>query len=307
LGLCGLLAVTAYAETQTLHLTDGQTMAGEVVNIDERGIVLRLTDGKYSDHISWGKLSQDDLKELQGNPKAAPFVEPFIELSAQDKAKRTEVEIRPVPHIERPTNRSLIGGFFTSGIGIFLFVLMYAANIYAGYEIAVFRAQSPGLVCGVAAVLPIIGPIIFLAMPTKIKHKETEWQPPVEEYIEEPVPAAAVEEAPVAAGAATAPVAAQPTAPSYPPTKSFARGQFTFNRRFFETQVPGFFAVVRSEADKDMVLSVRSSRGGYIAQRISRVTQTEVNLQVEKDGASHEVTIPFIEIQEVQVKHKDAP
>ncbi|WP_040549037.1 hypothetical protein [Pedosphaera parvula] len=306
LGLFGLLNGTANAETQTLHLTDGQTVAGDVVSMDERGIVLRQADGKYSDHIGWAKLSQDNLKDLQGNPKAAQFVEPFIELSAQDKAKRTEIEIRPVPRLERPATRSLIGGIFTSGIGIFLFVLIYAANIYAAYEIALFRAQSPGLVCGVAAVLPIIGPIIFLSMPTKIKHKETEWQPPAEEYIEEPIPAAA-EEASAAEVASAAHTAAQPVATSYPPAKIFARGQFTFNRRFFETQVPGFFAVVRAEADRDMVMNVRSSRGTYTAQRISRVSMTEVNLQVEKEGASHDVTIPFIEIQEVQVKHRDAP
>ena len=50
-------------------------------------------------------------------------------------------------------------------------LLLYAANIYAGYEISIFRARPPALVCGVSAVLPLIGPIIFLSMPTKIARR----------------------------------------------------------------------------------------------------------------------------------------
>ena len=32
--------------------------------------------------------------------------------------------------------------------------------------------------------------------------------------------------------------------PAIPPTVTYQRGQFTFNRRFFETKFPGFFGVV---------------------------------------------------------------
>ena len=84
------------------------------------------------------------------------------------------------------------------------------------------------------------------------------------------------------------------------------RGQFTFNRRFFETQVPGFFAVIRPEADKDMALIFKSSRGTYTAARISRISPSEIYLQIQKGHASEEVIIPFVEIQEVILKHKDA-
>ena len=47
--------------------------------------------------------------------------------------------------------------------------MIYGANIYAGFEIAVFRARPKALVMGVAAVLPIVGPIIFLSLPTQIE------------------------------------------------------------------------------------------------------------------------------------------
>lgn len=304
LALCVSLAATARSET--LHTLDGQSLTGDVVSMDEKGIVLRQADGKYSDHIPWGKLSQDNLKELQSNPKAAPFVEPFIELTAEDKAKRTEIEIKPVPRLERPASHSLIGGLFGSAIGLFIVLVLYAANIYAGYEISIFRAQPAGLVCGVAAVLPVIGPIIFLAMPTKVKTKEADWAPPPEESADAGVAAAvAAEEAPLAEGAGAGGPTPAPVA-ALPPAKTFQRGQFTFNRRFFETQVPGFFAIVRPESDKDTLLSIKSTRGNFIAQRIVRISANEVHLQVQKDNASQEVSVPFIEIQEVQLRHKDA-
>ncbi|MDB6112103.1 MAG: hypothetical protein JWR69_3853 [Pedosphaera sp.] len=307
-----LLVGTAGAET--LHLADGQTLTGDVVSMDEKGIVLKQADGTYGERTPWGKLSQADLRELQQNPKAAAFVEPFIELTQEDKLKRTEIEVKEVPHLQRPANRSLVGGLFGSGIGIFVILVLYAGNVYAGYEIAVFRARPTGLVCGLSAVAPVIGPIIFLAMPPKLNHRPqqevAEWKPPAEEYQEAGIAAAiASDQAPggeegQAASQGHAP--AQPAAPALPATKTYPRGQYTFNRRFFETQMPGFFAVTRSGIDQDMVLSIRSARGTYIGQRIARISANELYFQVQKQNASEEVTIPFVEIQEVQLKHKDA-
>ena len=80
----------------------------------------------------------------------------------------------------------------------------------------------------------------------------------------------------------------------------------TLNRRFFETQFPGFFTMVRRDADRDMELIFKSARGTYTAQRITRVTANELHLQVQEGRASHEVMVPFLEIQEVVLKHKDA-
>ncbi len=48
-----------------------------------------------------------------------------------------------------------------------MLLLIYVANIYAAYEIAACRAQPIALVMGVAAVMPVLGPIIFLAMPKR--------------------------------------------------------------------------------------------------------------------------------------------
>ncbi len=313
LALAALLCGSAWAET--LHLTDGQTLTGEVVTMDDRGIILKQADGSYTDPIAWSKLSQADLRTFQENPKAANFVEPWIELTQEDKAKRTEIQVKDVPHLQRPAKGSLIGAMASSGIGVFLLLVLYAGNIYAAYEISILRVRPPGVVCAVAAVAPVLGPILFLCLPPAIERHEMkqveEWKPPSEEYAEAAsATAAEAAQVPVGEGEASvetyaaAPAAA--AAPALPPTKTFARGQYTFNRRFFETQVPGFFGVVRQGADKDMELSIRAARGSYVGQRISRISANELHLQVQKQNASEEVIIPFVEIQEVQLKHKDA-
>ena len=93
---------------------------------------------------------------------------------------------------------------------------------------------------------------------------------------------------------------------SLPQTQVFQRGAFTFNRRFFETKFPGFFGVIRRDAEKDMVLLVKAARGTHVGQRITRIAANDLHPQVQKGAVSEEVMIPFSEIQEIQLKHKDA-
>ena len=94
--------------------------------------------------------------------------------------------------------------------------------------------------------------------------------------------------------------------PEVPESQVFQRGKFTFNRRFFETKFPGFFGVVRREADQDLVLFVKTMRGEFVVQRIVRIAQDDVHFQIVKNEASCEEMVPFAEIQEIQLKHKDA-
>ena len=305
LTFCVMLA--GFARADTFHLVDGRTIVGDMVSQDENGFIVKQPDDTYADRTPWGKLTQDNLKELQQNPKLAAFVEPFIEVSQQEKREKTEIVLKDVPRLSRPSGHSLMAAFFTSGMGLFMVFLLYAGNIYAAYEISIFRAQPAALVCGVAAVLPLVGSVIFLSMPTRLQRPMTEEEAPMDENLEAAIaaeqeatpenPAKSTRRAAAGAGAA---------ASTLPATKTFPRGQFTFNRRFFETQVPTFFAVVRSEADKDMVLSIKSLRGTHTVQRISRISSNEMYVQVQKGHASEEIVVPFAEIQEVQLKHKDA-
>jgi hypothetical protein len=64
--------------------------------------------------------------------------------------------------------------------------------------------------------------------------------------------------------------------------------------------------VVRRDSEKDMVLLVKAARGTFAAQRITRISANELHLDVHKGHASEEVMVPFSEIQELQLKHKDA-
>ena len=305
----GLLAGAARAET--FNLTDGNTVSGEllITSANDGGVKIKVGDGDYKT-VPWASFSQEDLKKFVANKKMEPFVEPFIEISQAEKLKRTEVNIKQPPRLERPERRSLLGAMASSGLGLLMLLVLYAANIYAGYEISVFRSQSPGLVCGVSAVLPILGPIIFLSMPTKLQPVAETWETPPEPTVEKPGAEAVnpMQGEGVAHPAALrlAHMETEPVEPAHPPTTTFQRGQFTFNRRFFETKFPGFFSVVRRDPDRDMVLVIKSVRGQFVGQRIARIAPNDLHLQVQRGPASEEVMIPFAEIQEIQLKHKDA-
>jgi hypothetical protein len=318
--VCGLMPAAAYAET--FKLANGDTLTGEILagSANDVGVQIKVGEGKY-EKVPWANFSQEDLKAFAKVQKLEPLVEPFIEITQEEKIKKTEVNIKPPPRLERPAPQSLVGALFSSGLGSFVLLLLYVANIYAGYEVSIFRARPALLVCGVSAALPLIGPIIFLSMPTKMA--------PVEETWETTAAAAAATPAadavnPMAAEGAEHPTglrlagtgpaeAAQPgepakaeQKPALPPTTTYQRGQFTFNRRFIETKFPGFFGVVRRDADRDMVLVIKSSRGEYFGQRISRIAANDLHLQVQRGHATEEIMIPFVEIQEIRLKHKDA-
>jgi hypothetical protein len=269
--------------------------------------MFRLAGGDdTSPRIPWVKFSQEALKELKKNPKCAKYVEPFIEMDVQKKVKRKAVKIEEWPKLDRTAGKSLIGGFFTTGLGIMALLLIYAANIYAAYEISVIRAYPWAVVCGTAALAPILGPIIFLCVPTRLRSHEQEAAAQEESAAAE---AAALEAALHVGGehAPEAEAAEAPATPALPPTQRFARGQFTFNRRFIETKFAPFFPIVRQESEKQMVLIFKCAKANYTVQRIARISANDVHLQVQEGPSSKEVMVSFIEITEVVLKHKDSP
>ena len=296
--LCGLLVA---ARADTWPRADGASVTGDIISYNDSGVILRLPDGKYSDRVAWTKFSQDGLKQLAANPKIKPLVEPFIEIPLSERPQKPEVKITSVTRLELPPKQSLLGALFSSSIGLFALLLIYAANIYAGYEIAIVRIRPKGLVMGVAAVLPILGPIIFLAMPMHV----------------EPVPAEDL----VEADPATFAVPGQPapsaeeihisevTAGSRPVASAgqvFQRGQFTFNRRFIESKFAGYLGATRSAADESTVLIVKTVGSQMLVERITRVAASEMQVEVALGEVRQEVTVPFADIQEIQIKPKVA-
>ncbi len=305
LWLCGLFVAVG---ADTFSLTDGTSVTGDVISYNDNGVVFRLNVDKYSPRVPWTKFSQDALKQLEKNPKIRPLAEPFIETPPPARTKKGDIKVQEVSRLELPPKQSLFGALFSSSVGLVVLLLIYAANIFAGYEIAVMRSRPIALVMGVAVVLPILGPIIFLAMPVRVAAPEPVATPPGAAPHTFTVPDAAQ---PVAAGIhiveaswqgkSSAAPAAEPGAPQI-----FQRGQFTFNRRFFETKFSGFFSMIRRESEKNLMLTVKTGRALFVVERITRIATNEMHVEVAQGAAKQEVMVLFAEIVEVQLKSKSA-
>ena len=313
-------SLTGPLHAESFRLTNGETLNGEILptTANDQGVQVKVGEGDYQ-RVPWANFSQDDLRNFAKNQRMAPFVEPFIEITQEEKIKKTEVNIKAPPRLERPARQSLLGAFGSSTLGIFVLLLVYAATVYAGYEVAIFRAQPPALVCGLAAVplLGLLSPIVFLSFPTKIAKSAAEIreEAAAAQSAAEPIAqaAAATDEANPMQGAAEHPAGlklahteTEHGKSAIPETVTYQRGQFTFNRRFIETKFPNFFGLVRREAERDMVLAIKTNRGEFAGQRISRIAANDLHLEIQRGGATEEVLIPFQEIQQIRLKHKDA-
>jgi hypothetical protein len=284
-------------------MTDGTSLTGDVISYNDNGVVFKLDVDKYSQRVPWTKFSQDALKQLADKPKIKPLVEPFIEIPPLERIKKGEVKVHEVSRLELPPKQSLFTALFSSSVGLVMLMLIYAANIFAGYEIAVVRSRPILLVMGVAVVLPILGPIIFLAMPVRVEPSRRVAPRPEATPHTFAVPGAAQ---PVAAGIHIVEASWQKEAPAADPgaPQIFQRGQFTFNRRFFETKFSGFFAMIRRESEKNLMLTVKTGRALFVVERITRIATNEMHVEVAHGAAKQEIMVPFAEIVEVQLKPK---
>lgn len=303
LWLCGVL-VSVHAET--VQLTDGSSFTGDILKFDDNGVLFRAADNTYT-NLSWTMFSQASLKEFADNPKMQPLVEPFIEVPESQHASREVVKIREVTRLALPPRQSLLGALFASSVGIVVLLLIYAANLYAAFEVAVCRARPIGLVMGLAAVLPVIGPIIFLSLPVKVEAAPAAAavEPEAATFAVPGDPAAAPASAETTSGVHLAHPAAAAAA-GHPAPQVFQRGQFTFNKRFIETKFDGFFGAVRHGASKDMVLLVKTTRREFVAERITRIASSDVHFESIQGAARPEIMVAFADIQEIQIKHKDS-
>lgn len=310
-----LLAGSTHAAT--FKLNDGSTVTGDFVESgsNDATALINAGDGKY-ERVAWGQFSQDDLKSFltkyAANKKIVEAVDPFIEVSQEERAKKTEVTIKPLdPQVEAmqkaraDPRSSFIGSLFKSGLGWFLLLVLLAANIYAGYEIAIFRAQPPALVAGLAAIpfLGVISNIVFVALPARVERKTAADLAFEEQLAADPQTFAVPGAAEAAAEAAAHATAKAEQAAAGPADEVFSRGQYTFNKRFFETKFVNFFGIARREEDRRKTLRFKTTKGEIIAQRISRITASDIHLQIERNGATMEVQVQFVEIQEITLRH----
>ena len=319
--LLAFVAVSASAGSYTL--TDGTKIEGDPLSENDSGVVFQTADGTDLPRIPFDKLTQSSLRALLARATKAgdrALLEPWIEELPQEKAQRKEIIVKPIEPPPRPTTHLGMTALFASPVGLTILLILYGANLFAAYEVALYRRQPLSTVCGLACIpfFGVFSPIIFIAMPTRRGSEEQE--EPQTRFRATPPPAAdapapPVEEAvagseglmageTVAARQAAAPVA-QEAAPVLPEPIVFRRGDFSFNRRFFETKLAGFFRLVPSEAERDMVVEIKSARGDFTGRRITRITPAELYLQVFHDNATADEMIPFVEVLEVRIRHKD--
>jgi hypothetical protein len=279
------------------RLIDGTVLSGELISADKDAFVLRLEGGGYSPRTDWGKLSDESLLAMSKVPKAAKFVEPYVTLPTPEEVRRERkpfkiAEVQRVPHPQVP--KGAFAAVMTPG-GLFFIGLMYLANIFFGFEVARFRWRPPVLVCGLAAVLPIIGPLIFLAMP--------KWAPP-----EEVNATAEAMDAQTLTVADSGPSMVQqmglraggPAARAEELPRTFRKGEFTFNRRFFESQFEGFLPSASPEAAAGLVMEITSGTGTVVSNKINRMNATEVIVEAASGGEAH---MEYGSILEITLRH----
>ena len=314
LAVCLSWHLGGIASADEFKLANENILRGELASADEDGLVVKLDVGGFSKREPWINFSQETLKELAQNPKVASLVEPFIELEPEQikaRERQKEIVVKPVSsRMERPSAKSGLVAAFITPLGLVILAVLMLASLYAAYEIALFRRQPVALVCGLSVLLPGLAPLIFLCLPTRVERSHAEAEP--EEAVAVETAGSPAKATSAFAGQGHLPqgglslATAQKQEGGGAPLQMYTRGEFTFNRRFFETKFPGFFRIVPSEAEKDLVIVIKAVRGEYVGKRISRISSNEMHIQLQSGNASAEVMIPFAEIQSVQIRHKDA-
>lgn len=314
LGLFAVVAPVCFGDE--FKLTDGTTIWGTVSDSDETGVVFRLDSGGFSDRISWSKFSDPTLEVLVRDPQMREFAEPFIPVPPDARPMPRKVVIREYERVDLPAGKTGLFSSVTSPIGLLILALLYAANLLAGFEVAIYRNRPVAVVCGVSAILPLVGPIVFLASPSLELEGGVAYDEGTAEFEPEPGAAAAgvgtpggttsrqVGKPAPAAGGLRVAAGHKPGAAATAEKKVYSRGEYTLNRRFIETQFSGFFRVVPLEAEKDLVMVVKTPKQEYIAKRVTRISATELFLQPIQAGTK-EVKVSLGEIAQVIIRHKD--
>ncbi len=287
-------------------MADGSVVSGELVAPNDDGAVIKRTSGGLTSRLSWDKFAQGTLNELAKDAKMKELVQAFLEApeGAEDEARPQIVVQDPPGKVARPVKRPGFFAAFATPAGLFIFGLLLLANLYAAYEVAIFRNYPAAAVVGTSVILPVLGPILFLCMPTRVREDvvlEAQFEAPQE------VTNTGTQELAAAGLAGSGLSLSGPKAGAAPAAASlgasYKRGDVELNRAFFERTFPLFFRMTRSDADKDSVLAIRSAKGEVVAARISRISANEIGLITQK---GHEVQLRFADITEVSLRPKGA-
>lgn len=290
----GIVCWAAGAETVTVTLTDGASLAGEIVKSDDSGLMLHAAGDIYT-NVPWGRFSQESLKQLAENPKLKPLVEVFIEPDASQRPPKPAIRINAVTRLKLPENPSLLGGLVRSPVGLFILLVLYLANLYAAFEVALFRARPVAQVVGLSALLPVIMPAVFLARPMAAPAAEESFDDVVVVPGAEGKPAEEIQI--VEASWKPEEKKAQVAGPQV-----YARGKFTFNKRFVETKFAAFLGDTAAVPPK-FTMTARTLKDQFTVGRIMHITATEV---VFETAEGSQIVAPFGDIQEITLTPRPA-
>lgn len=288
-------------------LTSGASFSGDIVKFDDYDVMIHTTSDTYT-NVAWPRFSQETLKLLSENPRLAPFASPFIEPTPAGVPPKPQVRVNPVVRMALPGHPSVVGGLVHSSLGLFLLFVVYVANLYAAYEVAVVRGKSVGAAMGTSAVLPIIGPVIFLLQPitqtSAVEEAPPEDLPPETAPAGAPPAAGAAEPAPAGAPAAQPHEDIQIVSASWQPAQEerkpqpqvFARGKFTLNKRFIETKFANYIGEPKGDA-KNFTMEVKTLKDAIPVECIKQVGQMEAILETP----TGQLTVPFADIMEIKL------
>lgn len=303
-GFLVLAALAAELSAADFKMSDGSVITGTMVAPNDDGAVLRRTSGGLTSRLGWDRFAQETLIELAKDPKLKESVEAFIDApESAEEAARPEVVVKDPPgRVARPSKVPGLFAVLGTPAGWFMLAVFLLANLYAGHEVAVYRNYPSAAVMGTSLILPVLGPILFLCMPTRVREDvelESSFEAPqeVQNTGAQELAAAGLSGSglSLSAGRKSAAPAAAPTPAVYKASET------EFTRAFFEKSFPLFFRVSRAESEKDTVLAIRSGKGEVVATRISRISSNEIGLITQK---GHEVQLRFADITEIQVRAK---
>ena len=305
-----------------ISLTNGDILNGEVADVDQNGIVVRVKIGGFSRRANWMQLTQESLKKIkllgETDPKrygvrinrqwvsADQFAEPFIEPDESEMEKNLlPGPVRGLVEPEVPSSVQVTSKMaaYGSGGGIGLLVAIAIGSMVAGLGVAAFRESNALLAAGVSLVLPIVGPILFLVKPKVEYEDEDEY-----EYEEAEAPeGATMTDTGGGAMAGMLPEAKKMSFAQAGPKQAAAkpqtwtRGDTRFDRSFFQNNFPNYFKVVLGAAEREMVLALKTGKREYVGQRIKRISGTDVHMELLN---GKEQKISFSEIGTVDLRAK---
>lgn len=291
------------AQAGNYMLASGKQITGEPALIDDKGVKFKLASGEETDWITWEKLPQAALQTLLVETKS-PAEQSLVRSLLDDApaAKNTpKITVKEPVTPQRPQGLAGLTALATSPLAWLILAILEAASILAGLQIAHYKRLPRRVVCGLAAV-PVVGmlvPIAFLFLSkTPGLPTETRYAPVNPDFMSDSD----------SEGFGQSETAA-PTAPEVlggTTVVVFAKPDFLFERRFFETKLASFQRLIPSDTDKDMFLWIKTLRGEFTGRRITQVTDTNLHLLLFKADATADEVIPYEEILEVQIRRKES-